>query len=175
MYSLLIFRAGLFSIGGEKLIVGGRFMGDITGYQNGGYAFLFVPTLLLMLSQKRWMQILGGFVATIFLISSLPHAWSRFVTVSFVLALSLVFVIRKSKPWPGLHWIVGLFLIAALFQLRGHIEWRFEEIAGDSVELLSDLPKNFNRMLGSADTGMLTTWYVESYYRDTWLGYDYGL
>lgn len=175
MYSLMVFRAGLFSIEGEKLILNGRFVGDVTGYQNGGYGFLFVPILLLLLSNKRRIQALGGVAAFVFLVFSLPHAWSRYVTVSFLLALSLVIVTKHSKRWPSWIWAAALIAVAVLYQIRGHSDWRLEQINREIIILIDSLPTRANQILSSSDTSMLQVWYVSSYLSDRWVGIDYGL
>lgn len=175
MYSLLVFRAGLFSTEGETLILGGRFVGDITGYQNGGYGFLFVPILLLLLSPKKRLQALGIILAAAFLVLSLPHAWSRYATVSFLLAISLVMVMKSSKRWPSALWILGLFLVVALYQMRGHRDWRFEEISGEIITLVDSLPSRAAEIFSSSDTSMIQAWYVSSHLNDHWVGVDFGL
>jgi len=175
MYSLLVFRAGLFSIEGEKLIVNGRFVGNITGYQNGAYAFLFVPIFLLFLSDKKRLQVIGVIAAAIFLILSLPHAWSRFATVSFLLALSMIVVVKKGRAWPSVVWIIGILLVATLYQLRGHTDWRYGQISHEIVDLVESLPSRTNQILSSSDTSMLQVWYMSSYLNDRWNGFDYGL
>lgn len=174
-YSLLVFRAGLFSFEGERLIINGRFVGNITGYQNGAYTFLFVPICLLFFSDKKRLKILGVFSAAVFLILSVPHAWSRFASVSFLLALSLIAVIRRSSRWPSVIWIAGLLLITVLYQLRGHTDWRYGQINDEVVDLVDSLPSRTNQILSSSDTGMLQVWYVSSYLNDRWNGFDYGL
>lgn len=175
IYSLLVFRAGLFSTEGENLILGGRFVGDITGYQNGGYAFLFVPILLLLLSHKKRLQAPGSVAAILFLALSLPHAWSRFATVSFLLALSLVAVVKRSKRWPSWVWIAGLLAVAVLYQMRGHSDWRYGQINSEIIGLVEELPSRANQVLSSSDTSMLQAWYVSSYLNDRWVGVDFGL
>lgn len=175
MYSLLVFRAGLFSMGGEYLITGGRFLGDVTGYQNGGYGFLFVPILLLLFSPKKRLQALGIILAVAFLFLSLPHAWSRFATVSFLLALSMAAVLKKSRRWPALAWIFGILIIVILYQMRGHNDWRYGQINREIIGLAETLPSRVGEILSSGDTAMLQAWYVSSYLNDRWVGVDYGL
>ncbi|GAB4403117.1 MAG: hypothetical protein OHK003_30840 [Anaerolineales bacterium] len=174
-YSLLVFRAGLFSVEDEKIIVAGRFVGNITGYQNGGYGFLFVPILLLLLSNKRSLQVLGGVMVLLFLVFSLPHAWSRYITVSLLLALSTVLVLKKKMQMPPLFWIVSILLVAALYQMRGHTDWRYGQIAGELVNLIDSLPARAGQVLSSTDTAMIQAWYVSSYLNDRWIGIDFGL
>jgi len=175
MYSLLVFRAGLFSTEGEKLILDGRFVGDISGYQNGGYGFLFIPILLLLLSRQKKLQVLGGVAAVVFLVLSLPHAWARYASVSFLLALSLIMVTKNGKRWPSVLWVIALFLIVSLYQARGHRDWRFNEINGEIITLIDSLPSRTKEIFSSSDTAMLQAWYVSSYLNDRWLGVDFGL
>lgn len=175
MYSLTVFRAGLFSTEGENLILGGRFVGEITGYQNGGYGFLFVPILLLLLSQKKRIQALGLVAAAVFLFLSLPHAWSRYATVSFLLALSVVAVLKRSRRWPPMLWIIGILVVAVLYQMRGHSDWRYGQINSEIASLVESLPSRASQVLSSSDTSMLQAWYVSSHLNDRWVGVDYGL
>lgn len=175
MYSLLVFRAGLFPVEGEKLILGGRFVGNITGYQNGGYGFLFIPILLLLLSNKRRLQALGGIMIALFLIFSLPHAWSRYMTVSLLLAFSMVFVLKRKRRMPPLIWAVIILVIAALYQMRGHSDWRYGQINSELTTLIDSFPERASQILSSTDTAMIQAWYVSSYLNDRWVGIDYGL
>ncbi|MEW6284999.1 MAG: hypothetical protein AB1509_02115 [Chloroflexota bacterium] len=175
MYSLLVFRAGLFPVEGEKLILGGRFVGNITGYQNGGYGFLFTPILLLLLSNKRRLQALGGIMIALFLIFSLPHAWSRYMTVSLLLALSMVFVLKRKRRMPPLIWAVVILVFAALYQMRGHSDWRYGQINSELTALIDSFPERASQILSSTDTAMIQAWYVSSYLNDRWVGIDYGL
>jgi hypothetical protein len=121
------------------------------------------------------VQALGGVAAVIFLVFSLPHAWSRYVTVSFFIALSLVFVIKRSKRWPSVMWVVALITIAVLYQTRGHSEWRFEQMNREIISLIDTLPAHASQVLSSSDTAMLQVWYLSSYLNDRWVGIDYGL
>ena len=175
MYSLLVFRAGLFSTEGETLILEGRFVGNITGYQNGGYGFLFVPILLLLLSNKKILQAIGGVAGVVFLFLSLPHAWSRYATVSFLLAISMVLVIKKAKRFPSILWVLVLFLVVAIYQMRGHRDWRYEEVSGEIITLVDSLPSRANEIFSSSDTSMIQAWYVSSHLNDQWVGVDFGL
>lgn len=175
IYSLLVFRAGLFSVEGEKLILGGRFVGNITGYQNGGYGFLFVPILLLLLSRKKRLQALGGAMMALFLVFSLPHAWSRYMTVSLLLASSMVFVHKRGRRMPPLIWMIAILLAAALYQMRGHSDWRYGQINAELVTLIDSLPARAGQVLSSTDTAMIQAWYISSYLNDRWVGIDYGL
>lgn len=175
IYSLLVFRAGLFSVEGEKLILGGKFVGNITGYQNGGYGFLFVPILLLLLSRKKRLQVLGGAMIALFLVFSLPHAWSRYMTVSLLLASSLVFVHKSGRRMPPLGWMAVILLVAALYQMRGHSDWRYGQINDELVNLIDSIPARASQVLSSTDTAMIQAWYVSSYLNDRWVGIDYGL
>lgn len=174
-YSLLVFRAGLVSAGGEMIIEGGRFVGDITGYQYKGYMFLFVPVILLLLNRDKGLRVVGWILAIVFLILSLPHAWSRFATVSFLLAISITNMVRNSKRWPSLTSLIILPLSAMLFQLRGHIQWGYGNVFNEVARLLNDLPQRIIQIFSSGDTFMLQSWYVSSYIADEWIGYDYGL
>jgi hypothetical protein len=150
-------------------------VGTITGYQNGGYGFLFVPILLLLLSRKRRLQALGAVLAALFLIFSLPHAWSRYMTVSLLLALSMVFVFKRKRRMPPVMWIVAILLIAVLYQIRGHNDWRYGQINNEFIQLVDAFPARIKQVLSSGDTAMLQVWYVSSYLNDRWIGIDFGL
>jgi hypothetical protein len=177
IYSLVVFRAGLGQVRDDISVVNGRFVGNITGYQIIGYLFLFVPIILLMLARKRRINILGWIAASGFVILSLPNAWSRFATVSFILALSMVEVVRKSRRWPKIYWIVAIPLIMVVFQIRGHAQWQYSKVnvIVEINQIILEIPEKFRQIFSSGDTSMLQTWYVESYFYDTWIGYDYGL
>jgi hypothetical protein len=92
-----------------------------------------------------------------------------------VIALSLIPVLQKKRSWPSSLWLVGLFFVAVIFQLRGHVEWNYENIGRETADMVNRLPQRGTQILSSSDTAMLPTWYVSSSFYDTWVGHDYGL
>jgi hypothetical protein len=175
LYALLASRAGLTSWGGERLIVSGRFVGDITGYQNVGYMFLIYPILLLLSWPKRGARALGGLLFLVFMFLSLPHAWSRFATISILLAGSMIFVAKQRNRWPSLPIAITIILAAFLYQARGHVTWRYDEIPERLSQTWRDALDDGIRGLSESDTEMLATLWLKSYLHDTWIGYDFSL
>ena len=50
-YSLLAYRALVLKTG-EVVLEEGRFLGEVTGYEYGGYKFLFIPIIMAVLSSS---------------------------------------------------------------------------------------------------------------------------
>ena len=174
-YSLLTYRASLLRTSGEVIIEQGRFVGTITGYETVGYLFLYVPILFLMLSSSFQLRWFGVLISLVFLYLSLPHAWSRYATVSMVIAIALVDTVRRGRRWPRLFLIFAILVLAVVYQVRSHTTWTFSSSVSEFAKTLTEIPDSGIGVLASADTAMLPTWYVDSYLRDTLSGYDYGL
>lgn len=175
LYSLLASRAGLATWQGEQIIVGGRFVGDVTGYQNAGYVLLMYPTLLLLMWPHRFSRIVGLALAVAFIVLSIPHAWSRFATVSMLLALTMWRVSQRQRHWPGILVMIGLVLVMLIYQARGHMEWELAETPEAVADSLDIVSQKGVSSLAESDTQMLATFWVESAWHDNWVGHDYSL
>jgi hypothetical protein len=175
-YSLLAHRAGLVGYAGEKVIEGGRFAGDITGYEHVAHKFIFVPMFLFLLSKSPVFRGFGWFLAVSYFAFSLPHDFSRYITVSLFIALSIQYCLNKKRKWPKTNHIVLIVLIAMMFQIRGHVKWEWGTGMQSAVETIAQIPEHGLRTLGgTSDTAMLGSWYVSSALADRYIGYDYGL
>ncbi len=102
LYSLVVFRANVVSTADVLVIEGGRFTGEITGYQYSAYMLLFVPIFYLLLSNTYMLRITGWGLFTLFIILALPYGWSRYTIVSVIIALSIVDTLRSHRAWPRL-------------------------------------------------------------------------
>ena len=175
LYSILTFRTGLFGNVTGIEISNGRFIGNITGYQYIGYTFLIVPFILLLFSPGRLERCMGWVLSIGFVILSIPDAWSRFITVSFILALSIIQVIKSNKSWPSPIFALILLSSVILFQIRGHSEWEITDIDNQVSSLIGEFPYQIMSVFAENDTAMLATFYIKSYLHDTYIGYDYGI
>lgn len=175
IYALLASRAGVASWNGETTIVGGRFTGQVTGYQNAGYMFMVYPTILLCQWPKRGYRLLGFALATIFVIFSIPHAWSRYVTISMLVAIILVTLARAKRGWPPIVMIVALLVVVFLYQARGHTTWKLSNLPEEIGQTWVEVQDKGLSALAESDTQMLPTFWVESYVADHWTGYNYGI
>lgn len=175
LYSLLTFRSGLLSPTGEAIIVGGRFVGSVSGYQSVAHVFLFIPILLLITLRNLLMRVLGYLLAAAYLFLSLPHSYSRFVTVSMLIAITIVITMQSKRSWPPVLGIASVFFLAAVLQIRGHTSWTVSSSAAEVLEISSQIPTRVNNLFAQADTAMLATFYLESFLKDTLTGFDYGL
>lgn len=174
-YSLLAFRSQVFPIYREVNIIGGRFFGSVTGYEYTLHMFTFVPVVLLILSQYKMLNLFGIFLGALYIVLSLPHGWSRFSIVSMMLAISITLVFRSTKRFPNLSHIFLIFLGASMLQIRGHTVWSLQSILNETIELIRLFPHNIASVFGSVDAAMLSTWYLESYVKDSITGFDFGL
>ena len=64
----------MISIADVFVIEGGRFTGEITGYQYTAYMLLFVPTFFLLLSNSYKLRIIGWGLFALFIIPRIA-AW----------------------------------------------------------------------------------------------------
>ena len=173
--SLVSFRSLLIPTAREVVVIEGRFVGQVTGYESNAFAFLFVPVVFLLLSETRFQRLIGWGLGIIYTVLSIPHAWSRYATVSMVLALALVDTVKSNKNWPRIPFILVSILLAAVLQIRGHQQWSLASSGSNIAEIVAQAPGRLISVLGSKDTAMLATWYLESYIKDTITGYDYGI
>jgi hypothetical protein len=175
-YSLLAHRAGLIAYSGEKIIESSRFTGDITGYGNVAHKFIFVPMFLFLISKSPVFKGFGWFLALSYFAFSLPHHFSRYISVSLFVALSIQYCINKKSKWPKIIHIVIIVLIAMMFQIRGHVTWEWGTGMESAAETIAQIPEHGLRTLGgTSDTAMLSAWYVKSALEEWHIGYDYGL
>lgn len=174
VYSLLSYRALILN-SKEVVVEEGRFVGEVSGYESIGYIFLFIPLILTTISDSRYLRV-GGFISSvIYVYLALPYGWSRFVIVSILLAISIADTVRRNKGWPHISWLFLILILTVSLQQRGHTNWELASVGDELINLASDSINNISSALGSQDASMLATWYLESYVKDTLVGYDYGL
>lgn len=174
LWSLILFRSNLYEVSG-KIIEGGRFVGEVTGWQNSGHKFLFVPTVFLMLSSRRALRMIGLLLGLTYIILALPNAWARFATLSMLLVMVLAHIKVVHRRWPSWPLVVLLVALAGMFGLRGHTAWSLDDLGTNITDKVLEVPGKMGSILGNQDTRMLATLYFESYYVDTLTGYNYGL
>lgn len=175
LYSLVVFRSNLISTADILVIEGGRFTGEITGYQYSAYMLLFIPIFFLLLSNSYKLRIIGWGLFAVFIILALPYGWSRYTIVSIIIALSIADTLRKERAWPRIILGGAIVLSAAILQLRGHTDWSLGKIGGEVLALGEQLPTKVSGVITGTDTAMLPTFYLESYTKDQLSGYDYGI
>ncbi len=174
-FSLLASRSGLASWGAETVIQSGRFTGEVTGYQYTGYIFLIFPIIFLMAQRSRSMRVIGSLWMLAFIFFSLPHGWSRFVTISMLLASSMIFIIWVGRRWPPAWLVLSILAAVFLYQARGHESWDYAVMTEQVTESWNTVTDNAILSLAENDTQMLATFWLESYVFDYWKGYEYGL
>jgi hypothetical protein len=175
LYSMLTHRAQLVEVARSVIIEKGRFSGEVTGYETNSYLFMVVPILLLVLSKSRAQNIIGWLAAGLFLLLALPNGWDRFALVSMLLALSIVDCLKRRSGWPRWFLIPIIFIFAVAMQLRGHETWTLQDVGDELAQLSGRSVQNVGTAIGSVDSSMLATWYLESYIVEEYLGYSYGL
>ena len=179
LYSLFTQRSLVVATGRATIIESGRFIGEVSGYENAGYMFLIVPILMLVLSKSHGLRGLGWLSTGLFMLLSLPSGWSRFALVSILIALSLADVLQRKAAWPRWFFIPILLILTLALQLRGHTEWTLAATAGELVDLSGQVTQNLGEKIssaiGSEEVSALATWYLESYVIERYLGYSYGL
>ena len=113
------------------------------------------------------------FVFFVFL--SLPNGWSRYIVVSIVLAATIVLTLQRQRSFPPITYLAVFILGVIILQARGHEEWQLSEAPSKLVSTIPGSVESAGRIFASVDTSMLTTWYIESYIKDSITGYDYGI
>jgi hypothetical protein len=169
---LLTFRTGYLSTSRQMAIEGGEFTGEITGYEYMGHVFAFLPIILLLLSPRRSLRWLGGMLGGAYVVLSLPAGWARFSLISMLIAMTLSTIVRRQRSWPRPIMIGAILLLGAVLEIRGHAGL---ETSDQFLEIVSDIPNEIGSVLAAGDTGMLASWYLQSYIKDTITGYDYGI
>ncbi len=174
-FSLIASRSGITSWGGDATVISGRFSGEVTGYQQNGYVFMFYPIILLNLWPKPAYRVWGVLLGLVFLVFSLPHAWSRYITISMIIALVITYLIKQKKTSPPIGFIAILLFCVLLFQARGHTTWDLSNIGASISETVTDIKGQGLALISGVDTQMLPIFWVESYLTDTWTGHTFGI
>jgi len=170
--SLAVYRAGLFG-GTEDVVIDlGRFSGDVTGYQYSAHMLLLVPAVFLVLSKSIPGRVLGWLSLALYVVLSVLDPWGRYLVVSALLAVTFIDVVGRRKNWPRVLMIVAVIFVVTLLRVRGHASF---ESRSAFLDLAAQVPENIVANLGSGDSAMLATWYLESFTKDTLGGYDYGI
>lgn len=177
IYSIISQRSLLVTTSKTKIIEGGRFVGEVSGYEHSGYFFLVIPILLLLLSKTKKYRFFGWLTFVLFIIFTLPHGWSRYGLISMVIAVSIVRVItsKKKKNWPSFLYIPLILIFTVVLQLRGHTQWNLNELGSEVISLSTKSFSNIGQAIGSGEVSMLSTLYLESYLTDNYIGYNYGI
>lgn len=171
IYSLFSVRGAFISSDRAFIIEQGRFIGDASGWEYNAHAFVIVPILFLMVSGKKAGLIVGGLLATAYIVISALDPWGRYTIVSMIIAVSLVFLTQRRKNRPNPLWIVTIIFAALVLQARGHT--RFEGV-DDFVETINSVTEKSNDLFLGGETAMLRSFYIQSYVRDN-IGYDYAI
>jgi hypothetical protein len=174
IYSLWYFRSGLGAVERYSAIENGRFVGEVIGYESVGHLLFFFPVITLVL-QKQWRwYLLGLLLAGCYVVLTIPHGYSRYATVSMMVAVAIADTIRRSRAWPRLAWLIIIVALTGLLQLRGHAAWNISTMDSEITELLPDVAGNLPNTLSAREVSMLGNFYLKSYYADK-IGYSYGL
>jgi hypothetical protein len=166
-YSIVMFR-GSFAVGGDQVMIeGGKFTGDITGYQFVAHMLALFP-LVLMLAYKK-TRMVGLVLTACYVMARFEDSWDRQSLVSLLLAISMLAVFCKGKPWPDKIWIFGIALITLILTIRGHrgflVFWRGDALDAQAAQ---------DTIAGGGDTTMLASLWVYSFLCER-MGYNYGI
>ncbi len=171
-YELIRYRSGLAGASNDT-VVGGRLVGGVTGYQADAHMLLFVPVVLLLLSRVRRHQAFGLFLALGYVAVKSLDPWGRYLAVSMIIVVSLVFVLKQGRHWPPLPVVLIAAFLALLLAVRGHATFTS---TSDFAQLATEAPAQIGASLGSqGNLGMLNTFYLQSYVSDSVVGYNYGI
>lgn len=179
IYSLLTQRALVVPSEREKIIESGRFVGQVTGYENSGYLFLIVPIVIMLLSRSRFLQLMGWLASGLLAYFVLPSGWSRFAMISIVIVVSLANTIQRKASWPRWFFFPLLLVFTLTLQMRGHTRWTLQS-SGSALfnlagQVVRDLVSSFSGAVASSEVSALSTLYLQSFAADKYWGYTYGL
>ena len=165
-YALITYR-GVYGFQADRvLIVNGKFVGKVTGYETILYILASFPIILLIM--RRSTRILGYGLLVLYLGARLGDAYDRVSAVSLLLSVTMVAAAIRARKWPPRFWI-GLFLaFTLLMQVRGHTSFSKSQKSGMLTS--SNLEEGIKR---GEDTSMLATLYLSTYLYDK-MGYSYG-
>lgn len=173
-YALITYRADVSNLQ-DIVVEGGRFIGNITAYEYQGHILLIVPILMALFSTIKVQRLIGWVGAGLFVILALPNGRSRFVILSFLIAVAMVDALRRNTLRPRLLFIAIVFLGAAILQIRGHEHWSLNTVSGEISSTITQLPENITELASSQDSAMLATFYLESYVKEKITGFDYQI
>ena len=170
--SFLSYRMFIGSHSQQFSIVAGRFIGQTTGYAYGAHMFIFFVIVSLLLAGERIDKVMASGLTLGYVVFSFLSIWSRFTTISLLIAFSLALTTLSKRKWPGVISLVAIFVLAAVLIIRGH-----NPLANGrgALDIVTSIPNRVGAILSSGDTAMLASWYAESYIKDEISGYDYGI
>lgn len=175
LISLLSFRSFLLPGFDRVTILGGRFLGRITGYEFTAHLFLFIPVVYFILCNKRSIKLVGLIIGFIYFILSMPYGWSRHATLSILIAMSIAYTLNQPMRYQKIFIVFAILIAGAVLQLRGHQDWKMDGLIYEFSSLVWLIPQKIFTILSSSDSAMLAGWYLESYVKDTITGYDYWI
>jgi hypothetical protein len=165
-YSLIYFRGafGLEQVPTE--IKGGKYVGQVMGYQAVMHHFANFPIILLLLRRStRW---LGVILTGIILLARFEDAWDRYSAVSLLLATTMLVTLIKQQRWPHALLMVSAVVFTVLMHARGHVPLSEFIASGKIVETSRQEVKR------GEGANMLATLYLQTYLHDR-TGYNYGI
>jgi len=179
VYSLFLYR-GAFGTEAIQATIerGGRFVGEVTGYQKSLYMLVLVPVVLLLIEPKHavWGWILGA----LYILGRLYDPWDRASVVSPIIAMSLVAVTNRrtviaqtglparERRWPSAWWVIGVLGMTVLMQVRAH-----QSIETWAVERPDEPEEGWTGLVAGPDTSMLPGLCTDTFV-DEQKGWTYG-
>jgi len=147
-------------------IVGGKYEGEVMGYQRVMHYFANFPIILLILRRStRW---LGLALAGVILVARFEDAWDRFTAVSLVLAVTMIVALVRKRCWPNPLLVGALVVFTLLMHARGHVPLSEFFASG---RMITTSKQEVKRGEGA---NMLATLYLLTYLHDH-EGYNYGV
>jgi hypothetical protein len=165
-YALIKFRGSFATSTHQVLIEGGKFTGDIVGYQYMAHMLALFPLAFLIINQST--RKLGCVLAAVYIAARFEDGWDRQSVVSLLLALSMITAALKHRLWPRWTWLLIILLITSVLTIRGHSTFM------DFLARGSFNPQTTRETLSEGDSAMLATLWLESYLADKG-GYNFGL
>ncbi|MFZ5448839.1 MAG: hypothetical protein ACOZFS_09425 [Thermodesulfobacteriota bacterium] len=166
-YTLIKYRGSYGFTREAVLIVGSKFVGNITGYEYVMHYFASFPIALLIL--RRSTRVLGFTFLVLYLLGRLGDAWDRQSAVSLLLGVTMIVASLRSRLWPPRRWIALVLAFTLLMAVRGHLS--FTEAREYGMFTKQNIEAEVKKGEGAS---MLATLYLSTYMYDK-AGYSYGV
>ncbi len=167
IYSLITYRGAFGFKSEETFIVGGQYVGNVTGYAVAMH--LFASFVIVLLILRRSTRVWGYGVLGLYLMARLADAWDRQSAVGMLLGVSMVATALRARKWPPRFWIAIVLAFTLLMWVRGHVSFtEARESGGLSQKTLTE---QFQR---GDDVSVLSQLYLTTYIYEK-AGYTYGV
>jgi hypothetical protein len=139
-------------------VVGGKFVGSVSGWQSETHGFIIFPCLLLI--ALKGYRLMGLLAAAFYIALRLGDKGDRFSILALPLAVLLFYMIRRGRRWPPLLYSALAMVLLLVLVARGHGSLASLQHSGNDIQRIAG--RALSNIGRGADTAMLPTLYRES-------------